>query len=692
SKEGIKVPADPISCQQEIPWRTRHTTTTAQFDTMRYMGMKTDCKIIVVSEDKPNPHVEKVHRLQLIRASPVFEAIFIYCDEIQLTTFDEACEVVFAAEKYQIKQLLDISMSLLLKFLSYDNVWSALKLANHLQLQDLTDSCIEQPDEKRYEKLAVLRKRIEDARAKENTLMQLREKICDEQAVLRQELEDTNEMVNLKKKGLPVPAYLGSASRLLPIPWRTRHTTTTAQFDMMHFIGMGTDCKIIVNHNDSQTHNVENVHRLQLIRASPVFEAMLMGDIFIYCDEIQLATFDEAYEVALAAEKYQIKQLLDISVSLLLKFVSHDNVWSALKLANHLKLQDLTDSCIEVLQMSPLNSIYSEEFMHTSEENLILFLEQDVINFRDNELLLVNATINWARYEAQRRGLPGDDAGVRTVIEPNILRLLRLATMPLEQFKTGPGLSDWLTRSEKEQIMEHHQLENAQNLPEHLSSSKKQRDINTKIYDFKKRKVDSCKRKVITTEDNFKLVTLVRDCTSCRRLLPGPLQLLKPHSKCAHAVAIFRVNSKCRFLGFECPSRTSNNSDPTLLSSKSRSCYKEILQIILMNKGSSLASTGLDESRMIFQMRYSKKTMYDSNMTVTFPKALKLNENNWYSLIVMFYSVDDENIQAEYPYCKRPDKVVCKSSGVQFVIQTHNIPGHIRSTNDGLFKTFFVTT
>ncbi|KAF4522880.1 hypothetical protein B566_EDAN012934, partial [Ephemera danica] len=113
-------------------WRNARTRTTEQYDFMRRSNIQTDCKIKIVSEDEGTPYVVNVHRLQLIRASPV-----------KLNTFDEACEVAFAAEKYQIKQLRDISVSIVLKLLSPENVWSALKLANILGLQNLRENCIE---------------------------------------------------------------------------------------------------------------------------------------------------------------------------------------------------------------------------------------------------------------------------------------------------------------------------------------------------------------------------------------------------------------------------------------------------------------------------------------------------------------------------------------------------------------------
>lgn len=102
---------------------------------------------------------------------------------------------------------------------------------------------------------------------------------------------------------------------------------------------------------------------------------------------------------------------------------------------------------------------------------MALLLEQDELNV-ESEMVLMNAVVNWARCEAERRGLSVNDADVRVVLKPRLLKLLRLSALSPQQFALGPGLSGWLTEQEKEQIGQVHQKVGASSLPPHVCSER----------------------------------------------------------------------------------------------------------------------------------------------------------------------------------------------------------------------------
>jgi hypothetical protein len=210
-------------------------------------------------------------------------------------------------------------------------------------------------------------------------------------------------------------------------------------------------------------------------------------------------SFEGAQDLALAAHKYQMEQLLETSVSSMSTLMGPEHVWATLDLANLLKQNKLKEACIkvfyiffitkmcicnythflhlQVMQTDTTKCIAAENFLQTSEENLALLLTQDILNV-ENELVLVKVTVSWAQHEAQRRSLAGDDAGVRAVLEPRLLSLLRLLTLTPEQFISGPGKQQWLTVDEKWSLTIYfHYKVITTTIQKHLSTSAEKRNF-----------------------------------------------------------------------------------------------------------------------------------------------------------------------------------------------------------------------
>lgn len=109
--------------KKEVKERAKHLLENEQWS---------DCSFIVGTE--PNQKVFNVHKLFLAMSSPVFEAMFfggmaernepipildvqpesfkalldyVYADKVELATFDQACELCYAAKKYMLPDLVD---------------------------------------------------------------------------------------------------------------------------------------------------------------------------------------------------------------------------------------------------------------------------------------------------------------------------------------------------------------------------------------------------------------------------------------------------------------------------------------------------------------------------------------------------------------------------------------------------------
>lgn len=94
------------------------------------------------------------------------------------------------------------------------------------------------------------------------------------------------------------------------------------------------------------------------------------------------------------------------------------------------------------------NYLCTRDFLEIHEDILLFALQQPVMNI-DNEMVLVKAVENWAIEEIMRRQIQLNNGNIRLVLQPRILSLLHLLTVPAEDLnKIG-----WLTLQEKQQII-----------------------------------------------------------------------------------------------------------------------------------------------------------------------------------------------------------------------------------------------
>ncbi|KAH1023849.1 hypothetical protein HUJ05_003442 [Dendroctonus ponderosae] len=103
-------------------------------------GIWSDCRFIVGSE--PNQQVLEGHKLFLAMSSPVFEAIYIYTDKINLTSFDQACELCYGAKKYMLPHLLKECTTYLWSDLYPKNACRAYEFAKLFEEPQLLTKCI----------------------------------------------------------------------------------------------------------------------------------------------------------------------------------------------------------------------------------------------------------------------------------------------------------------------------------------------------------------------------------------------------------------------------------------------------------------------------------------------------------------------------------------------------------------------
>jgi hypothetical protein len=293
-------------------------------------------------------------------------------------------------------------------------------------------------------------------------------------------------------------------------------------------------------------------------------------------------------------------------------------------------------------------------------------LTQDMLNV-ENELVLINATVSWARCEAQRRGIAGDDAGVRAVLKPCLLSLLRFLTLTSEQFVSGPAFTKWLTSDEKKAITNYQRDKKITVLPKHLSNSL---DLRKKI----PLKFNG------TCFDTKKLFTTSRDHCSTYGIL-GKLSL-KYNVTCLHVIGLFRVKEDCEFLGLTLPSQQDN--DNTVLSPILH-VYNEDIKVTVNDCGTSLKLN--NPCMELVTKKYTQETQYNSTISINFDQAVKLSSDKWYEIKVDVEVVD--GIQGKYPDVLMTNK--CSSDGIEFIFHTEQLQGHRTSMNVNFIRSLILS-
>lgn len=147
-------------------WQTTRKLVKERGQYLLETGIWSDCRFIVGSE--PNQQVLEGHKLFLAMSSPVFEAMFfggmaekdpiaildvqpdafralleyIYTDKINLTSFDQACELCYGAKKYMLPHLVEECTTYLWSDLYPKNACRAYEFAKLFEEPQLMTKCI----------------------------------------------------------------------------------------------------------------------------------------------------------------------------------------------------------------------------------------------------------------------------------------------------------------------------------------------------------------------------------------------------------------------------------------------------------------------------------------------------------------------------------------------------------------------
>ncbi|KAF0298472.1 BTB/POZ domain-containing protein 2 [Amphibalanus amphitrite] len=270
--------------------------------------------------------------------------------------------------------------------------------------------------------------------------------------------------------------------------WQITKKTLNERCLFLFESGQWHDCEFIVGMESNQ--QVFQAHRLVLTMASPVFEAMLFGGmaekapikvldvspeafrslmLYIYSDQINLQSFDQACEICYAAKKYMLPHLVEHCTKFLWKDLEPHNVCRAYEFAKLFEEPVLMEKCMKIITQQTAKVIATSAIEDVEHASLIAILEQDYLNIT-SELDIFNVLVRWSRKECQRRPLEVNAVNQRMVLGDALYRV-RYLTMNATTFANGPAVSGLLSPEESLAIVMNILTPGKWPLPDHLDGS-----------------------------------------------------------------------------------------------------------------------------------------------------------------------------------------------------------------------------
>lgn len=152
---------------------------------------------------------------------------------------------------------------------------------------------------------------------------------------------------------------------------------------------------------------------------------------FLYTDDAVI-TIDNAFEIMIKANYYDIQQLETMCMTVLSNSIDHDHccyIYSRLFI--YFSYSEVVKKCLEFIQFEPDTIFKNAEFGDLSTDALKEILKFDAINC--TELQLFRACKDWATIQCERQQLPVDIANLRRFLD-SVLPLLRFGTMSPKDF------------------------------------------------------------------------------------------------------------------------------------------------------------------------------------------------------------------------------------------------------------------
>ena len=215
------------------------------------------------------------------------------------------------------------------------------------------------------------------------------------------------------------------------------------------------DVKFVVReaNGESESKQVIPAHKFVLSISSPVFEAMLYGELsettdsielpdceyetllelfrYVYSDEVNLSG-SNVMGVLYLAKKYMVPSLAEKCAEHLQDNLDASNVFSILPQAQRFEEESLVDQCWEVIDKETEEAVKSDGFATVERCLLEVVVERDTLNIPEIELF--KAVNLWATKRCEEQGLSTNGSEKRRILGERIVKGIRFPVMTQHEF------------------------------------------------------------------------------------------------------------------------------------------------------------------------------------------------------------------------------------------------------------------
>ncbi|XP_062578644.1 BTB/POZ domain-containing protein 2-like [Saccostrea cucullata] len=194
-----------------------------------------------------------------------------------------------------------------------------------------------------------------------------------------------------------------------------------------------------------------HAHKYVLASRSPVFDAMLYGDLaeakeikipdiessafhvllrFLYCGDVDV-TEDTVIGALYAAEKYDAEELKKASKLYLDQNITTETVCSIIESAKLFNFENLTEKCMDFIEENCDSVFQSPSALGLMKETLSEIVSSENLNIE--ELGIYHFLIKWAENQCERKHMEKSDENIRKEIG-DIIYHVRFQSLTLETF------------------------------------------------------------------------------------------------------------------------------------------------------------------------------------------------------------------------------------------------------------------
>lgn len=257
----------------------------------------------------------------------------------------------------------------------------------------------------------------------------------------------------VQKKKQTSPPEVNPAVRPL-LGWQADKKTLRERIEHMYCNETLADVFFVVGTDDSRQRIP--AHKFVLSIGSVVFDAMFNGGLtpnnpeealeielpdvepsaflallkFLYSDEVKIEA-ESVMTTLYTAKKYAVPAMEKECVMFLQQCLVPDNAFMMLSQAKLFDEPELMQKCLEVIDKNTLEALNGEGFTEIDLDTLCEVLTRDGLRIR--EIFLFQAVLRWAKFEAERRGMPANVESRRTVLA-RAIQLVRFPLMKIDEF------------------------------------------------------------------------------------------------------------------------------------------------------------------------------------------------------------------------------------------------------------------